>query len=224
MPPSPAARASAEHQLAAHGAVGVGGGIGQHLEGERLQGVAGEDGGRLVEGAVHRRLAAAKVVVVHAGQVVMDQRIAVQKLDRRAGAQRPLARAPEQAGGLDGEERAQPLAAAEHRVPHGGDEARRPRQLAGPGVVREQPLEQRFGRRGFVRQRRREGGRGHRGPCLAARPLPAGSGSGAAVGKGITRGLNGWTAGLHKGPGQAAKVGGWTRIRSAVHSAAARFP
>ena len=208
MPPSPAARASPSTSVAADRAVGVGGGIGQHLEGERLQGVAGEDGGRLVEGAVHRRLAAAEVVVVHRGQVVMDQRIAMQKLDRRAGAQRPVARAPEQAGGLDGEERAQPLAAAEHRVPHRGHEARRPRQLACPGVVREQPLEQRFGRRGLVRQRRREGGNGHRGPGLAARPLPAGGISGTKVGKSVTRGLKGGTAGLHKGAGQAAKVGG----------------
>ena len=62
--------------------------LGQHLEGAGLQGVAGQDGGGLVEGAVARRLAAAQVVVVHRRQVVVDQRIGVQHLDRGSDARR----------------------------------------------------------------------------------------------------------------------------------------
>ena len=54
---------------------------GEHLEGERLQRVGGEDGGRLVEGPVGGRAAAAHVVVVHGRQVVVDQREGMHQLD-----------------------------------------------------------------------------------------------------------------------------------------------
>ena len=47
--------------------------VGDNVERQRQQAVAGEDRRRLVEGAVHRRLAAAQIVVVHRRQVVMDQ-------------------------------------------------------------------------------------------------------------------------------------------------------
>ena len=43
---------------------------------------------------VHGRLAAAQVVVVHAGQVVVDEAVGVDALDRRGGAQRLAAAAP----------------------------------------------------------------------------------------------------------------------------------
>ncbi len=95
MPRAPAAAPSAEHQLAACQRVGMGVGLGQHLEGAGLQGVAGQDGGRLVEGAMAGRLAAAQVVVVHRRQVVVHQGIGVQHLDRRGhpcGAGRPRRR------------------------------------------------------------------------------------------------------------------------------------
>ena len=65
--------------------------VGEDVEGKRQQAVAGEDGGRLVEGAVHGRLAAAQIVVVHRRQVVMDQRVAVHAFERRRDAQRRLA-------------------------------------------------------------------------------------------------------------------------------------
>jgi hypothetical protein len=61
---------------------------GQQFEGERLQRVAGEDGGRLVERDVAGRLAAAQIVVVHRRQVVVDQRVGVDHLDG-GGAGRP---------------------------------------------------------------------------------------------------------------------------------------
>ena len=57
----------------------------QQLERQRLQRVAGEDRGRLVEGLVAGRAAAAQVVVVHRRQVVVDQAIAVDQLDGAGG-------------------------------------------------------------------------------------------------------------------------------------------
>jgi hypothetical protein len=46
---------------------------GKHLEGERLQRIAGEDGGGLVKGTVAARFAAPQVVIIHRWQVVVDQ-------------------------------------------------------------------------------------------------------------------------------------------------------
>ena len=66
--------------------------IGENLEGEGQQRVAGEDGGRLVEGLVGGGLAPPQVVVIHGGQVVMHQRIAMHAFERRAGPERPVAR------------------------------------------------------------------------------------------------------------------------------------
>ena len=58
----------------------------QHLEGKRMEAVAGEDRRGLVKGAVDGRLAAAQIVIVHRGQIVMDQRIDMDALDRDRGA------------------------------------------------------------------------------------------------------------------------------------------
>jgi len=41
------------------------------------QRIAGEDRGRFIEGLVHGRPATAQVVVVHGGEIVMHQRIAM---------------------------------------------------------------------------------------------------------------------------------------------------
>ncbi len=71
--------------------------IGQDLEGEGKETVAGQDGGGLVEPPVGGGLAPAKVVVVHAGQVVVDQRVGVQGFDRRRRPGRPTVRRAEQA-------------------------------------------------------------------------------------------------------------------------------
>src|SRR5439155_13040924 len=51
------------------------------------QGVAGQDRQRLAELLVTGRQATAKVVVVHGGQVVVDQRIRVNHFDRGRGGQ-----------------------------------------------------------------------------------------------------------------------------------------
>ena len=106
-------------------------GGGEDFEGEGEQRVAGEDRGRLVIGDVDGGAAAAQIVVVHGGKVVVDQRVAVQRLERRAGAHGALARHAEQLRAGDHEERPQPLAGAEGGMAHRRDEARR-RRVAPP--------------------------------------------------------------------------------------------
>jgi hypothetical protein len=64
------------------------------------------------------RLAAAQDVVVHARQVVMDQRIGVDQLDRARCAERRFASAVDCIGSGQHEERAQALAAVEDGVAH----------------------------------------------------------------------------------------------------------
>jgi hypothetical protein len=68
----------------------------QHLEGLGLQRVADQQRGRFVVGHVHGRLAAAERVVVHAGHVVVDQRIRVDHLDRAGGARHRVLACAEQ--------------------------------------------------------------------------------------------------------------------------------
>ena len=76
-----------EHR-AGSGAVGKAA-LGEHAERERLQRVAGEQRRRLAERDVARRLAAAQRVVVHAREVVVNERIGVDELDRGRRARRP---------------------------------------------------------------------------------------------------------------------------------------
>ena len=91
------------------------------LEGEGLERVAGEDGDGLAEGDVAGRLAAAQVVVVERGEIVVDERVGVQHLERgtqfgdSAG---QFAAACDHARGLHAEDGPQPLAAGEDAVAH----------------------------------------------------------------------------------------------------------
>ena len=64
------------------------------LEGQRLQGVAREDGCGFVELAVAGRPAAAQVVVVHGRQVVVDQRVGVDHFHRACQPVERLRRTP----------------------------------------------------------------------------------------------------------------------------------
>lgn len=92
--------------------------VGEHVERQRLQRIAGEDRGGFVEGDMHGGLAAAEVVVVHRRQVVVDQRIAVDQFDcGGGGVEVGLAGAERGAGGV-GEQRAHALAAVEHAMSH----------------------------------------------------------------------------------------------------------
>jgi hypothetical protein len=124
-------RLAAGHALAARGAReqaaqrGLGGGgnlvaLGrQQLEGQRLQRVAGQQRIGLAELHVHRGLAAAQHVVVHAGQVVVHQRIGVDQFGGAGRAQRRGLVAADRFAGGQHQQRPQPLAAVEHGIAHG---------------------------------------------------------------------------------------------------------
>ena len=79
-------------EFGTHRSVGMTGRRRHRLEGEREQGIADQDRCRLVEGDMAGRLAAAKVVVVHRRQVVMDERIGVHHLDGGGGVDGPATR------------------------------------------------------------------------------------------------------------------------------------
>ncbi len=98
--------------------------MGQDLEGDGLQGVAGQHGRRLVVGVVHAGVLPPALVGLHARQVVVDDGIGVDALQRAGGAQhRPLVQV-EHLGGFQREEGPQPAAGPEGGVAHGLGEAR----------------------------------------------------------------------------------------------------
>jgi hypothetical protein len=121
-----AARAGRLRQQAQHGDLARGRqrsgarrvGAGEHPEGLGLQRVADQQRRRFVIRHVHGRFAAAQRVVVHAGHVVVHQRIGVDHLQRAGGTRQCLRLGPEQgAAGVD-QQRTHALAAAEHGVAH----------------------------------------------------------------------------------------------------------
>ena len=137
----PRAACERQDERDAHGRIGMRLRPRQNVEREREQSVAGKDRGRLVELLVRGRAPAAQVVIVHRGQIVVRQRIAVHELERGAGHQRALARRLEQRGGLDHQERAQPLSAGEAHVAHRVHQPLRARALLGKRRIVEQALE-----------------------------------------------------------------------------------
>ncbi len=94
---------------------------------------------------MHRRAAAAEIVIVHGGQVVVDEGVAVDAFERRGGAERVGHRHREQPRRFDDDEGAEPFAAAERGVAHGGEQAGRPGDLAGKRLVGEELVEYRLG-------------------------------------------------------------------------------
>ena len=101
------------------------------LEGGDDQRVAGEKGQRLAIGDVNRGLAAAGIGIVETGQVVMDERGAMQQFDRgrgRLGRLGVFVAAGH--GDRKAQARADARAAREHRIAQGGGD---PRRLAARG-------------------------------------------------------------------------------------------
>ena len=90
----------------------------QHLERERLQGVAGEYCHRIAEYDMAGRPAAAQGIVVHRRQIVVDERIGVDDLDRGRRRVEPFKTCAE--GAADGvdEDRPQTFAVTEHGIAH----------------------------------------------------------------------------------------------------------
>ena len=91
-------------------------------KGKGQQTVAGKDRIGLAIGNVHRRLAAAKIVVIHGGKVVVNQRIAVNAFERCADAQGGLPVAAEKGGAFHHQKGPQTLAAIQDTVAHCGEE------------------------------------------------------------------------------------------------------
>ena len=84
-----------------------------------MKAVAGEHSFSLTERFVDGRLAAPEVRIVHARQVVVDQRIDVDRFDRTADAHRTVAVDREQPRRRDGKQRSKAFAAPNRRMAHG---------------------------------------------------------------------------------------------------------
>ena len=115
-------------QLGTDEGIGAGIGLAQDVESQGMQAIAREHGGRFVEGGVHGGFAVAQFVIVHAGQIIVDERIGMNCFDGAAGIDRGAAVDPEQVGGRDEQQRAHPLAAADRGIAHRLDQPR-------PGIV-----------------------------------------------------------------------------------------
>ena len=132
----------------------------------RQQRVAGENRHALAEDDVGRRAAAAQRVVVHRGQIVVDERIGVDQFQRARGGKREGVRVREafaaafrdRLRGREDEHRPQPLAAGEEAVAH---------RLADDG--------------GCLAGRRHEVGRAPRRRSVAAGPATSADRSRAAL-------------------------------------------
>src|ERR1019366_3824949 len=96
----------------------------ENLEAESLQRVAREQRRRLAEDDVARGPSPPQRIVVHARQVVVNERIRVKKLERHGRLERVLREAfrPAGLGSREEKERPQPFAAREDAVAHRGDE------------------------------------------------------------------------------------------------------
>ena len=68
---------------------------------------------------MHGGLAAAQIIIIHAGQIIMHQRIGVQHFNRRRHAQGRVARHVELRRAFQHQETAQPFAAAHAGIAHG---------------------------------------------------------------------------------------------------------
>ena len=132
-----ASRSTSDFLDDAHASLGRAGQLGQSLIGGGLQGIAGKNGRGFSERFVAGGLAAPQVVIIQRGQIVVNERIGVQHLQRRAqvfAAGRDFA--GDHARRFQAEDRTQPLAAREYAVAHGTvDGFRRPRRR------RQQPLQ-----------------------------------------------------------------------------------
>ena len=166
-----------QHQFGADEGIGVSRGIGENLERQRVEAVARQDRGRLVESLVDGGFAASEIVIVHRRQIVMNQRIDMDAFERERGAAGAIPIHPEQPRGGEDEQRPQALAAADRRMAH------RPVEI-GAGIVgdRQQLVEPPIdiggyiGERGGERQGRGRHGERHpaaNGVVAAGRPSPS---------------------------------------------------
>ena len=93
-------------------------GPGDEAEGLRLQGVPGQDGHRLTVDLVAGGTAPAEVVVIHAGQVVVDEGVGVDALHGGGEGQRLLQTPPAELTEGQRQHRPHPLAPGQEAVAH----------------------------------------------------------------------------------------------------------
>ena len=94
-------------------------GIGQHLEGHVQKPVAGKDRDGLSVHLVAGGPAPAKIVVVHGRQIVMDERVGMDQLERSRDRQEIGCLRAQRLGRRDRQDRPHPFASREQAVPHG---------------------------------------------------------------------------------------------------------
>ena len=91
----------------------------EQFKSEGLQSVAGQHGAGLSKLNMDRGFAPAQDVVVHAGHVVMDQRVGMNEFNRTGRTQSRLGVAVYCLAGSEHQQGAQSLATIEHRITHG---------------------------------------------------------------------------------------------------------
>ena len=97
----------------------------QHLESERLHGVTGEHRLRFTELHMHCGFATPHHVVVHAGHVVMNERVSMNQFDCTGSAKSSLTQAVHRLCGSQHQQRSHALAAVKYAVSHGRAQASR---------------------------------------------------------------------------------------------------
>ena len=92
---------------------------GDNLKSQRQERVAGKNGSRFAELHMASGDSAAQVVVIHCGQIVVDERIGVDHLDRTRRGHRRLDRSAGRLARQQRQQGAQPLAAGQQAIRHG---------------------------------------------------------------------------------------------------------
>jgi len=92
---------------------------GDGFEGQSEQGVAGQDGDGFAKFFVAGRFAAAEVIVIECGEIVVNERVGVDEFYSAAGMKRRGDVGGEDAGGFKAEDGPDAFAAGKDRVAHG---------------------------------------------------------------------------------------------------------
>jgi hypothetical protein len=96
----------------------MGGSIGQQLESQCLEGISGKDGSRLAECDMAGGFAPAGVIIVHGGEVIMDEGIGVQAFESGRSSQAIDLGDIEHGCGLDQQKGAKALAGTQQGIAH----------------------------------------------------------------------------------------------------------
>ena len=142
--PDPGSPRQFEHKLSPYCGCKLGVLVSDDVERVSEQTIAGKDRGGLVECAVHGGLAAAKIIIVHGGEIVMDQRVAVHAFERRCHPQCRHALCIEKRRTFQDEEGPQPLAPVQNPMAHRRQQVAWPQDLAIAQALIEKTAQQVF--------------------------------------------------------------------------------